>query len=167
MESKQSDTELPIFKDEIVDVVRDVRGRTYDTQYDLFFTQTRIIAAIVLHPSDLAKAYADPRRPEELLIGGALRRQGIKGFMEKMEEERRRKFRNSAPDMILKTHRANVEISYKDVVSAKVTKGISGVKLEFNTSTKDGFPVKFEFRLPSEQFMNVKRLLNVAKVSLF
>jgi hypothetical protein len=165
METKQPDTKTPIFKDlscsrendEIVGVVKDVSGRTFDTRYDLYFTKSRIIAAVVLHPSDLAHAYTNLRGTEQLLIGGAMCTHEIKAFAKRTKEERRRKFANSLPEEILKAHTANFEVLYRDIVSAKITKGIIGAKLQFNTS----IPTKFEFGLPKDQITNVERFLNI------
>ncbi len=168
METKQPDTESSVFKhlsssrenDEIVGTVKGVIGRTFDTHYDLLFTKSRIIAAVVLHPSDLAHVYTSLRKPEQLLIGGAIYAHEMKGFAKKIEEERRRKFATSMPVDILKTHAANFEISFGDITSVKIRKGILGAKLEVNTS----IPMKFEFGLPKDQITTTERFLNLVKI---
>ena len=43
--------------DDVVGVLKGVRGRTVDTVYDLFFTDKRMVAAILVHPSDFNDIY--------------------------------------------------------------------------------------------------------------
>lgn len=54
-----------------------------------------------------------------------------------MENERRQGFKNKTPDEILSTHRASFEIPYKNILSAKVGKGVFGARLEFDAYIRD------------------------------
>lgn len=44
----------------VVGVLEGVRGRTVDTVYDLFFSDKRMMAAILIHPSDFNDIYGKP-----------------------------------------------------------------------------------------------------------
>ena len=145
---------------EVIDTVEDVVGQTTDTRYDLFFTTTKVIAAIVLHPSDLSKVYTKRTRLEELVIGGAIQRREVQALSTNLQNDRRQGFKNKTPNEIISTHRANLEIFYENVLSAKVGKGLFGARLEFDAYVINGTR-KFKFQLHAAQFEKVRRLLNL------
>ena len=144
----------------VIDTLEDVVGQTSDTRYDLFFTNAKLIAAIVLHPSDLFQLYAKRTGIEELLIGGAVRRREVQTLSMKLENQRREGFRNKTPEQILATHAANLEIRYENVLSAKVARGLLGVMLEFDTCAANGNRRKLRFRLHAGQFERARTLLD-------
>jgi CRISPR/Cas system-associated exonuclease Cas4 (RecB family) len=133
--------------EEIVGVIRGVKGRTFDIVYDLFFSEKRVVAAIVLHFSDFADEYKK-FHPESVLIGDMRQRGQIKARTSSLEEERRQAFENSTLDGILASHRANVEITYEKVVSVRVKKGFLTNSLEF---AMQGVGQKISFRLARSQ----------------
>ena len=149
--------------DEVVAVVEDVGGRTYDSRFDLFFTKTVIVAAVVLHPSDLAYAYAKTRRLEELVVGGLLHRHEIQVLSKNMEQKRRETFQGRAVEEILRIHRGNIEIAYKSILLVKISQSILGIKLVFNMVDNR----RFEFRLSREQVVSVRRILRSLNIKNF
>jgi len=146
---------------DITDIVEDVVGRTSDTRYDLLFTSTKLIAAIVLHPSDFAQIYTKRVPLEEMIVGGGIRRKEAQALSRKLQNERREGFKNKTPNEILSAHRSNFEIPYKDVLSAKVRKGLFGINLEFDAYTINGIRGKCRFQLHETQVEKVRRLLNL------
>jgi hypothetical protein len=145
----------------IIDTVEDVMGQTSDTRYDLLFTTSQVIAAIVLHPSDLTPVYTKRAGLQELALGAAMRMRQVQALSRKIENERRQGFKNKTPDEILRTHRASFKISYKDILSAKVIEGLFGVRLEFDAYAMNGIRRKFKFKLHTADQENVRRLLNL------
>lgn len=146
---------------DITDIVEDVVGRTSDTRYDLLFTSTKLIAAIILHPSDFAQIYTKRVPLEEMIVGGGIRRKEAQALSRKLQNERREAFKNKTPSEILNAHKANFEIPYKDVLSVKVRKGLFGVNLEFDAYTINGIRGKCRFQLHETQVEKVRRLLNL------
>ena len=145
----------------IVGVVEGVTGQTYDAHYDLFFTESSVVAAVVLHPSDLIGAY-ETRRFEELLIGSTLRRQELRAWSRKLEEERRQSYSNKTIREVLRTHSSSFEIPYDHIVSAGVCHTLLGSILEFVTTTENGTRRKVKFRPPRDQLMCIENLLGQA-----
>jgi len=113
-----------------MEVVRGLKHGTMDTIYDLFFTESRFMAAIVLHPSDLANMY--PKSDLlSLLIGGVLQQREIKVCQLKLMDERRLAFKDKTADEILTMHRANFEVDYQNVIAVRIRKGLVTTSLEF------------------------------------
>jgi hypothetical protein len=146
---------------DIIEIVEDLVGRTSDTRYDLLFTTTKLVAAIILHPSDLADVYTKRTPLEEMIVGGGMRRKEAQVLSRKIQNDRRAGLRNRTASEILSAHRANFEILYKDVLSAKIRKGLFGVSLEFNVNSLNGVRGKCKFQLHEEQVENVQRLLSL------
>lgn len=146
---------------DVIDIVEDVVGRTSDTRYDLLFTPTKLIAAIILHPSDLAEMYTKRVPLEEMIVGGGIRRKEAQALSRKLQNERREGFKNKTPSEILSAHKANFEIPYKDVLSAQIRNGLFGISLEFDAYTINGVRGKCRFQLDEAQVENVRRLLNL------
>ena len=146
---------------DIIEIVADVVGRTSDTRYDLLFTTSRFIAAIVLYPSDLNETYTRRVPFEEMIVGGAMRRKEVQALSRKIQSERREEFKNKTPNEILSAHRANFEILYDKVLSARIRKGIFGVSLEFDVDAANRVRGKCKFQLQEAQVENVRRLLNL------
>lgn len=129
--------------EKIVAVLKGLKGSTIDTVYDLFFTEKRMIAAIVLQPSDLAKEYSKPDITT-LLVGGYYKQREIKIRSQQLIEERRFDFENRTPDEILASNRANLNINYENILSVKIKKGFLGRSLEFETQTPPRKKVHFQ-----------------------
>ena len=144
----------------IVGVVEGVTGQTYDTHYDLFFTGNSVVAAVVLHPSDLTGT-CEARRFEELLIGSVLRRQELRAWSRRLEEERRQSYRNKTIQEVLRTHSSSFEIPYDHIVSARVSHTILGSVLEFVTATENGTRRRVKFRPRRDHLARVENLLSL------
>ena len=106
-----------------------MQGRTADTIYDLFFAERKAVAAIVLHPSDLARMYKPD--PLTLFLGGTLRYKELKIVSERVISKRRMSFRTKSIDEILAMHEANIELNYEDIESVAIKKNLFVVSLEF------------------------------------
>ncbi|HUW47985.1 MAG TPA: hypothetical protein VMW36_04485 [Patescibacteria group bacterium] len=113
-----------------MEVVQGLKHGTTDTIYDLFFTESKFVAAIVLHYSDLANMYLKPDLPS-LLIGSALRQREIKVRQLRLLDERRLAFKDKTADEILTMHRANFAVGYQNVIAVRIRKGLVTTSLEF------------------------------------
>jgi hypothetical protein len=141
----------------IVGVVQGVKGRTTDIVYDLFFSDRRVVAAVVLYFSDLTDIYKK-FSVATMLFGNLLGNREVKMRSLKLMDERRQAFKDKNLDEILTLHRANVEINYKDVVSVMVRKGLLETTLEFSVQ---GHPEKkINFWLDRKQIAEVEGLIN-------
>ncbi len=150
----------------VLGVIEGVRGHTYDTIYDLFFAKESVIAAIVLHPSDLTHLYIRKglglSELSELVVGGALRKREAKARAGKMIEQRRLEFDGKSPDELLRTHKGNFSIRYSEVVSLEVKKDFFEAKLKFKILKSNGKRGKLQFSLRKEQFEDARRIVNYA-----
>jgi len=126
----------------IVGVLEGLKGRTADTIYDLFFTERRVIAAIVLHPSDFFGQYGKPD-PTTLIVGGYFKQREIKVRSLQLMDERRSALEGKTADEILASHKNNLEIEYENVASVRIKKGILGTSLEFAVQNPPGKKMNF------------------------
>jgi len=140
-----------------VEVLEGLTGGTTDTIYDLFFTKKRVIAAIVLHHSDLSDIYMNLNPLTIMFIGGALAAQKAKTRSIKLIDTRRKAFRNRTPDEILTMHRANIEINYDNIVSVTIKKGLLSTTLEFNVQNYPEKKIKFSIK--RETIAEAKRVI--------
>ena len=144
-------------QEDIVAILRGLKGRTTDTVYDLFFTDRRVVAAIVLIPSDFQEMYAKPDLID--MVFGNLAKQRVKKMRSlNLIDERRLAFENKTADEILTLHKANLAIDYENIVSAKIRKGFMGTHLEFILRTPT--ERKIEFSIEEKQIAETEGVLN-------
>jgi len=141
----------------IIEVIEGLTGFTTDTIYDLFFAEKKVIAAIVLHPSDLTEMYKKPD-PLSSLFGGWLKSGEAKMRSTKSIDDRRRAFKHKTLNEILTMHKANMEIDYEDIISVTIKKGLLTTSLEFKVQKHP--KTKIKFRLESSQIAEVKRVIS-------
>jgi len=139
----------------IIAVLKGLKGSTIDTVFDLFFTEKRMIAAIVLHPGDLAKEYSKPDITT-LLVGGYFKQREIKVRSLQLIEERRATFDGKNPDEILSSHRANLQVEYENILFVKIKKGFLGTTLEFETQPPGR---KIAFSIDATQLNETEQLM--------
>lgn len=143
--------------EDIIGVVQGLRGRTIDIVYDLFFSEKRVVAAVVLYFSDLTDIY-EKFSLGTIMFGNLSERRIVKMRSLKLMDERRLAFKNKTLDEILTLHKANLEIDYEDVLSVIIRKGLLGTSLEF---VVQGHPEKkVDFRLERRQVAEVEGLIN-------
>jgi hypothetical protein len=140
----------------IIDVVQGLRGKTTDIIYDLFFAEKRVVAAIVLHFSDLTDIYGKIS-VMTLLFGNFSEHGEIKMRSARLMDERRLAFKDKTLDEILAMHKANLKIDYDNVVSVTVKKGLLQTSLRF---VVQGDPQKkIDFWLEESQIAEVEDLI--------
>ena len=139
-----------------MEVVRGLKHGTTDTIYDLFFTESKFVAAIVLHPSDLANMY--PKSDLlSIFVGGVLQQREIKVRQLKLMDERRLAFKDKTADEILTMHRANFEVDYQNVIAVRIRKGLVTISLEF---VVQGHPeTKMSFWVERNQIAEVEEVV--------
>ena len=121
------------------------KGET--SRYDLFFTDSRIIAAAVVSTYELPPlimSYGDVKPLRE---------------WKKLRDEMRQKFKNSTPDEILKMHPESFEIQYDKIKEIKILKGVIKAKLDIRI-TSDG---KIEEKMLPIPKRNVEELKTFIK----
>lgn len=140
----------------IVGVLKGLRGRTRDLIYDVFFTERRAIAAVVLHPSDFAEEY---RKFDltTLVIGGYAKQREIKIRSLHLIEERRSAFEGKTADELLASNRMNLEMDYENIASVRIKKGLLGTSLEFMVQMPPG--KKIDFSLDGTQISKAEVLV--------
>lgn len=140
----------------ITGVIQGLKGRTTDIVFDLFFSEKRVVAAVVLHFSDRTDIYRKFSLMT-MLFGNLPEHGEIKMRSLKLMDERRLAFKGKTLDEILASHRANLEIDYENIVSVTVRKGLLETSLEF---TVQGQPErKIDFWLDRKQVAEVEGLI--------
>jgi hypothetical protein len=126
----------------VVGVLKGVRGRTFDTVCDLFFTDKRMIAAILIHPSDFNDIYGKIDLAT-VLLGGFPKETSVKVRSLDLIESRRSAFANKTVDEILALHMSSLEIDYENISYFTVKKGLLKKSLEFTVKNPPGKKVSF------------------------
>ncbi len=142
--------------EDVVGVLRGVRGRTFDTIYDLFFTDKRMIAAILIHPSDFNDIYGKIDLTS-LVFGNFPKQRAVKDRSVNLIESRRATFANKSVDEILALHKLNFEIDYGNVLYVTVKKGLMTKSLEFYV--KNPARKKVSFSLKENQILEAEELV--------
>jgi hypothetical protein len=143
--------------EEIIGVIQGLKRGTMDTICDLFFTERRVIAAIVLHFSDWVDTHPKPDLITSL-IGNLPWQREIKSRSLKLMDKRRLAFKNKTADEILRSHRANMEISREDIICVAIRRALLTTSLEF--LVREPTERKISFLLHGSQIAEVERLLN-------
>jgi hypothetical protein len=141
--------------DDVVGVLKGVRGRTVDTVYDLFFTDKRMVAAILVHPSDFNEIYGKIDLTT-IVFGNLPKQRAAKMRSLELIESRRSAFENKTVDEILTQHRSNLEIDYENIVSVTLKKGFLTKSLELTLHEP---PKKINFSLEEGQIAEAEELV--------
>ena len=142
--------------EEVAGVLKGVRGRTVDTVYDLFFTDKRMIAAILIHPSDFNDIYGKIDLTT-LVFGNFPKQRAAKMRSLDLIESRRAAFANKTVDEILALHRSNFGIDYENILYVTVKKGLLTKSLEF--ALKNQPQKKVNFSLEEGQIAEAEELV--------
>jgi len=140
----------------IVGVLKGLRGRTRDLIYDVFFTERRVVAAVVLHPSDFVEEYGKSDLAT-IMFGGYAKQREIKIRSLHLTEERRSAFEGKTADELLASNRANMEMDYENIASVRIKKGLLGTSLEFVVQLPPG--KKIDFSLDGSQISEAEALV--------
>jgi len=140
----------------MVDVLQGVAGRTSDTIYDLFFSEKKVVFAILLRPSDLARMY----KPDLLsvFVGRPLISEEIKTRSKKLIEKRRLSLKNKNVDEILAMDQANTQLTFEEIESVKIRNSFLSTYLEFRVG-KQG-KRKIVLSLKRSQVAEAERILS-------
>jgi len=136
--------------------LRGVGGKTYDTMYDLFFTNRRIIAAVLVRPSDFNNIY---RKLDlgKAWIGGTPRMVAAKERSLALIKSRRSDFANKSAEEILALHRLSFEIKYEDIDHVILKKGLLKKALDF--TLKNPLGKKISFSIEESQITDAEELV--------
>jgi hypothetical protein len=142
--------------EDMIGVVEGVKKGTIDLVYDLFFSDKRVVAAVVVYFSDLMDIY-ERSNLSTILFGHFLNNRQVKIRSLKLMNERRDAFKGKTLNDILKLHKANMEIDYENVISVMIRKGFLKTTLEFSMH---GHPEKIDFWLDNRQIVEVEGIIN-------
>ena len=140
-----------------IGMLKQVKGHTYDTIYDLLFTTERVIAIIVQHPTDVPYKFG----AMELFFGGQLAKQIDRPERKRVADERRRLYEEKTLDELAVSHRFNFEIHYNMVKSVEVTRGLFRSQLKFRLSGPSIAGRSIHFTLTKEQVPNARQLIDL------
>jgi hypothetical protein len=144
--------------EKIIGVLERVSGHTYDTIYDLVFTNERVIAVIVQHPSDeIHKIGLKGLLLGERMAKGRVRPPGVGNA-----EARRRDYEEKTFDELMASHRFNFEIYYNNVSWVEITRRFFKSHLKFCVSRPSIRDLTIHFDLTKNQFTNTRQLLDLA-----
>lgn len=127
-----------------------VRVGSDKAQYDLYFTDKRIIAATVFSQSDISE------------IGPvAVYESAFK--WKKTRQQNRENFKGRATDEILNMHKDSFELPYSSIRSVRVKKGLAGAKLIVEVEWQ-GKIENVNLKIPKKRVDEVREILQT-KVS--
>ena len=147
--------------EEVVCVVEGVRAATgmYTVndawafnEYDVFFTDRRIIFAVVHGQRDWQAAPTNELEALATAAGKILKYDDVK-------RKRREQFKGKTPEEILHMHPDSFEIRYENIKSTKLDSGLFAKTLEIKALLA-GEEKKFKFSIPKRHFENVKNIVN-------
>ena len=122
-------------------------------EYDMFFTNKRIVMAVIHGQRDWRAA---PRDDLEAVITATKK---ILSYDE-VKKARREQFRGKTPDEILGLHPDSFEIPYENIKSTKVKRSILfGTVLEIKV-LMEGREKKLRFRIPKDRSSDVERVID-------
>ena len=116
------------------------------SRYDLFFTNFRIIAAVVVSTYDLPPlimSYEDAKPTRE---------------WKRIRDERRQQFKKSTPDEILHIHPESFDIRNEDIEEIKLEKSIRKGKLIVKTKINKKHDEKV-FPIPKNRYDELEELI--------
>ncbi|MEM3628626.1 MAG: hypothetical protein QXE06_04570 [Candidatus Bathyarchaeia archaeon] len=171
--------------EEVVCVVEGVRAATgvykpEDTwafnEYDLFFTDKRLIFAVVHGPADwrtedwVGRLFPEQQKiPESDVEKLAVATKYVKSYLKlpgdiiakykDIKKVRREQFKGKDPSEILGLHPDSFEIPYENVKFVKLSKSIFARTLEISALCW-GYEKKFRFSIPKERFEDVKKVVD-------
>jgi hypothetical protein len=135
-------SEEPFSLEDIVGVLRGAKGRTVDTVYDLFFTDERMVAAILVHPSDFNDIYGKIDLMA-IVFGNFPKQRAVRMRSLELVESRRSAFERKGVDQILVLNRFSFEIDYENIIYVMIRKGFLTKALEFAVQNPPGKKVRF------------------------
>jgi hypothetical protein len=122
-------------------------------QYDLFFTDRRIIAATVFSQSEISD------------FGPLAAFQSVANW-KKMRKRAREEFKGKTPKEIINIHKDSFDLAYDKIKSIRIKKGLTGAKLKIEANLQ-GNPENINLKIPKKKIDNVETLLHTYLPGLF
>jgi hypothetical protein len=116
-------------------------------RYDVYFTDRRIIAAVIFSTSELSGW--GPAAQFQTVAAGTL--------WKKKKKERRAQFRGRSPDEILRLHPESYEVPYEHIQSVRVKKGLAGAKLRVEIVGQG----RFDIPIPKSKIKEIGNILSL------
>lgn len=143
--------------EEIIGSLKQVRGHTYDTLYELIFTSERVITYLIQSPSDMPYSTGVF---ETLLIGNWRSKHSERMERKKIADERENILREQSLDDLVAAHRLNQEIRYDNIETVELKRGMFDSSLRFRTSEKAGSYFNLKFTMDKKQLTEARELLD-------
>ena len=140
----------------VIGILKEVIGHTYDTIYDLYFTEERLIAVLIQHPSEVFD-YKTSTSWQNILLGNSFSKRKEQNERNRLADERRSKNKAMTPSELAATHPANFLIRYESIANLEINTGLMGAKLKISLSDPKG--KNLSFSLTKKQAQEVLPIL--------
>ena len=142
----------------IIKIIKGVNGYTYDSIYDLYFTEERLIYIYLSGPLYF-KESSGARNLSEIFTGSIFRIKEEKLRRIQLEEEKRKLLNRMEPDQVLHDIKDSHEIPYKTIQKIKFSRGLTGfhIKISFDVGASGNMEIKFHVK--RQQYAEIRDLL--------
>jgi len=113
----------------IVGVLQEVKGHTFDIIYDLYFTDERLIAVLIQHPSESINNQSSFSW-QNLLLGNTFSKRKEQDELNRLADELRSKNKAMTPSELATCRRGNYEIRYKSIANLEIKTSILGTNMK-------------------------------------
>jgi hypothetical protein len=145
--------------EKIVGTLHDVMGHSFDTLYDLTFTEERMIAALVRSPSDTPAAFS----PFSFLVGDWFTKNKRQQDQLKISEERRKQSSELTLDELLSINPQNLGVRYSDISSIEIDHGLLDYHLKIFLNRPSARKPAIVFTLKKNQVSEAHQILSLVQ----
>jgi len=137
--------------------VEQVSGHTFDSIYDLIFTETRLIIVKILDPNDGRGKIMKPNL-SSLFFGSGFSKRNVTIKRLDIADQKREQLKNLSIDEIISDKENCIISKYSDIVNADFSKSLLGrtINLIINNN---GNKTDFTLRPSSTQFNEIQTFL--------
>lgn len=150
--------------EDIIGLVHEVSGHTYDILYDLYFTTDRVIAVILQNPNEVSNIQSSVGW-QNLIFGNWINKRKEKVEQDNLYRERRRNLKGKTPEELAVSHPLNIIINYDRVDLVELRNGFFETQLKFTILTANGQKRKIPFNLTRQRLNEARTLLEKAPLS--
>jgi hypothetical protein len=144
--------------EQIIGTLSGVHLHTFDVEYDLFFTDTRLIAFNIRYPGNIGYHYDW----KNMFIGGSGQLRNSRHELERVGEVRRNKEQDLNPDELVAASSRNFFFRYSDITTNEVRRRFCQWQLIFDVQA-EGKPREIRFYISSRQVPEARHLLTTIK----
>jgi hypothetical protein len=142
--------------EEIIGVINNLSGHTYDILYDVIFTNERVVANLIQSPLEIAR----PTSTWTFIIGNWFSGQRDKRELAKISEERRKKLETLNLSEIISANPENFTLNYSDIENVEIKYSMFEYRLVFHLNGSGGKKRSREFTLKKPQLDQVREMVS-------